>query len=261
MNDQADLVATTNDSFLGGRVFLRQPRQGHRAGTDAVLLAAAVPAEFKGLVLDVGAGVGAAGLAVATLRPHVTLGLVEIDPAFAAFARDNLSKNAQGRGSVYVADICDAKSRREAGLFDGCAQAVITNPPFFDPARGRHSPDVRKRAAHVMSQPGNEALEAWIAACVSLLADGGVFVMIHRPEALPAILSSCLAACAGLGEVSILPVHPRATKPASRILVRGKKGSRAPLSFAPPLILHEGEKFTAQAEALHRGEALIDWAL
>lgn len=258
MPDQADLAAPTIDSFLGGKILLRQPRQGHRAGTDAVLLAAAVPAVLTGLVLDVGAGVGAAGLAVAALRPDVHLGLIEIDPVLAAFAQDNLAANAfDRRGVVHIADVCDAKSRRDARLPDGCAQAVITNPPFFDPARGRHSPDARKRQAHVMARPGDEALETWVTACVSLLVEGGLFIMIHRPEALPAIL----AACSGLGEVSILPVLPRATKAASRILLRGKKGSRAPLSLAPPFVLHSGERFTPQAEALHRGEASIDWSL
>ena len=50
------------DAFLGGRLTLRQLPSGHRAGTDAVLLAACVPPNAKGLGVDVGAGVGAAGL-------------------------------------------------------------------------------------------------------------------------------------------------------------------------------------------------------
>ena len=79
--------------------------------------------------------------------------------------------------------------------------------------------------------------------------------MIHRPEAMATIL----AACKGLGGLTLLAVHPQPDKPASRILVRGRKGSRADLLLAPPLILHAGERFTPEAEAIHRGDAMLAW--
>ena len=38
------------------------------------------------------------------------------------------------------------------------------------------------------------------------------------------------------------------------------KGSKAPLRIAPALILHEADgRLTSEADAIHRGEALIDW--
>src|SRR6478736_1511110 len=49
----------TEDAFLGGRLRLRQPRSGHRAGHDAMLLAAATPARSGDRVVDLGAGDGA----------------------------------------------------------------------------------------------------------------------------------------------------------------------------------------------------------
>ncbi len=244
----------TEDWFLGRRLQLRQPRAGHRAGTDAILLAAAVPAAALGHLLDIGAGVGAAGLAIAALRPGVDLGLVEIDPALAALAAENLTANGLGgRGRVYVADVCDAESLRHAGLVAGAADFVVTNPPFFDPARTRGQSG--KRAAHVMPKSGPEPLAAWIKACIVLLGADGLFIMIHRPEALPAILQ----AADRLGALTILPIHPHAEKPASRILLRGRKGSRAPLAVAAPLILHAQAQFSDKVEAIHRGEALLDW--
>jgi len=42
----------TEDHLLNGRVALRQPRQGFRAGLDAVLLAAFIPAKPGETVLD-----------------------------------------------------------------------------------------------------------------------------------------------------------------------------------------------------------------
>src|SRR4051812_20092052 len=69
----------TEDGFLGGRLRLRQPKSGHRAGHDAILLAAATAARAGDRVVDFGAGVGAAGLAVARRLPDIDLVLVEID--------------------------------------------------------------------------------------------------------------------------------------------------------------------------------------
>src|SRR6202049_2234336 len=79
----------TEDTFLGGQLRLRQPRSGHRAGHDAMLLAAATPARSGDHVVDLGAGVGAAGLAVAKRVAGVNLSLVEIDAALADLARGN----------------------------------------------------------------------------------------------------------------------------------------------------------------------------
>src|SRR3977135_3550546 len=94
------------DAFLGGRLLLCQPAEGHRCGTDAVLLAAAAPADFSGLAIDVGAGVGAAGLARARARPGARIGLWENDPFIAGWARANLMQNKlAGRGHVLEADL------------------------------------------------------------------------------------------------------------------------------------------------------------
>jgi tRNA1(Val) A37 N6-methylase TrmN6 len=82
--------------------------------------------------------------------------------------------------------------------------------------------------------------------------------MVHRPEALSAILA---AIGSRLGAVALLPVHPSAGASAHRLLLSGVKGSKAPIRIAPALILHETDgRLTAAADAIHRGERLIDWA-
>jgi tRNA1(Val) A37 N6-methylase TrmN6 len=260
---QADPVNVAADAFLGGRLRLRQPGRGHRAGTDAVLLAAAAPLDFDDLALDVGAGVGAAGLALAAIRPRARIGLVEIDPATAAVARQNLALNGMAeRGEVFEADVLVPPRRRAAGLIDASAGLVISNPPFLDPRRARSSPDADRRRAHVAPDDGEAGapfeawIAAWIAACLALARPGGALILIHRPEALGAILNGVEGRA---GAATVLPVHARADAPAIRILVRARKGSRAPLSIAPGLVLHEGARFTPIAEAIHRGDAAIVW--
>jgi tRNA1(Val) A37 N6-methylase TrmN6 len=259
MADRFDNDSPTvfTDAFLGGRLKLSQPAGGHRCGTDAVLLGAAVPAGFSGFALDIGAGVGAAGLTLAALRPGARVGLLENDPFIAKLAQANLTQNGlTQRCCVVEADLLSPASRRAAGLRNESAGLAITNPPFLDPDRARLSPDPQKRRARAMWVEGPSALTAWIAESLALVAPGGLFILIHRPDALPVILQSMAGRA---GAITLLPIFPREGDEAARILVRGRKGSRAPLAIAPPLVLHHRDGFTPAAEAIHRGAAVIDW--
>ncbi len=243
----------TEDRWLGGRLELLQPKRGHRVGTDAALLVAAADAR-QGRIVDIGAGVGAIGLALAQRAPLVSVDLVEIDPELAQLAESNAARNGlEGRTRVLRLDALSARERREAGLSES-ASCVVTNPPFFDPVQVRASPDQGKARAHVLPRA---TLADWVQASLATLAPGGRFVMIHRPDTL----SSILAAIAGrLGELELMPVHPTKSASAHRLLISGVKGSKAPLRLAPALILHEADgRLTAEADAIHRGEALVDW--
>jgi tRNA1(Val) A37 N6-methylase TrmN6 len=257
---EGDLIADglTVDRWLDGRLALVQPRGGHRVGTDAALLAAAAGTP-EGRIADVGAGVGAVGLALAQRSERAFADLIEIDPDQARLTGINAARNGlQARVRVLTLDVLEARQRREAGLADETADCVVTNPPFFEPGTVRVSPDQDRARAHVLAPAeGGAALAAWIRASLALLKPGGRFVMIHRPGALPAILA---AAENRLGAVALLPVHPSAGAGAHRLLIAGVKGSRAPLRIAPPLILHEADgRLTRDADAIHRGEAPIDW--
>src|SRR6266699_2678443 len=121
----------TEDPVLGGKLRLKQPTRGHRFGHDAILLAAACPARAGERVVDLGAGVGAAGLALAARVPDTTVTLVEIDP------------------EVAVLDVAaPARAFAAAGLSPESVGRVLMNPPFNDPVRQRASPDRRRRLAH-----------------------------------------------------------------------------------------------------------------
>jgi len=245
------------DSFLGGRLLLHQPAQGHRCGTDAVLLAAAVPADFSGHAIDAGSGIGAAGLAVAITRPRAQVGLLEIDPFALGLARANIVQNGlSDRCHAVEADLFSPAGLRKAGVYSDRAGLLITNPPFLDPGKSRLSPELGKQRAHAMPEDGPSALAAWIAASLALVAPGGMLIMIHRPDVLPVILQS-LAGRAGA--ITVMPVYPRRISKAKRILVRAKKGSRAPLALAAPLVLHDEHGFTPAADAIHRGKSAIQW--
>jgi tRNA1(Val) A37 N6-methylase TrmN6 len=247
-------VRTAPDSFLGGRLRLRQAARGHRVGTDAILLAAATPPDTSGLVLDIGAGVGAVGLSAALIAPEARIGLVEISPEACALARENVAANdLEARVAVHEADLLSGPARRRAGLENESADLVLTNPPYLSPTSARISPDPARALAHVSA----EGLESWTRACLALLRPNGRFVMIHRADALPECLASLQSR---LGALVVLPIAARAERPAARILLRGVKGSKGPFTLLPPLVLHEADgKFTAEADAIHRGERGLPW--
>ncbi|WP_395696510.1 tRNA1(Val) (adenine(37)-N6)-methyltransferase [Methylocella sp.] len=251
MDEAAGEARPEGDAFFGGKVRLRQFSRGHRAGTDAALLAAAAPAEFRGLALDAGAGCGAVGLALAATRREARVGLIEIDPASAALARENVALNALGgRVEIHEGDLLSARGRRAAGLADESADLVLSNPPFLDPARARASPDPDRRRAHMADGGAGR----WLAACLALARPGGEAILIQRPEHLGALLDALEGRA---GAAQILPVFPRAGAAAIRILFRARKGSKAPPALLPGLVLHDEAGFTQEALALTRGERAL----
>jgi tRNA1(Val) A37 N6-methylase TrmN6 len=257
LESAASADGLTEDLWLGGRLMLTQPKRGHRVGTDAALLVAAA-GTLEGRIIDVGAGVGAIGLALAQRNPLASVDLVEVDPGLARLAESNAARNGLGaRARALRLDMLNPKERREAGLVES-ASCVVTNPPFFDAHAVRASPDEGKARAHVLAHAESGAtLADWIQASLAILAPGGRFLMIHRPDALGAILA---AIGNRLGALALLPVHPAIGASAHRLLVSGVKGSKAPLRLAPGLLLHGADgRLTAEADAIHRGERLIDW--
>jgi tRNA1(Val) A37 N6-methylase TrmN6 len=252
-----DPRALTDDAVLGGRLALRQPARGHRVGHDAILLAAATAARAGEIAVDLGAGVGAAGLALALRVPGLTVRLVEIDGELAALAAENAARNdLAARVSSHALDVAAAPADfAAAGLAPGSADRVLMNPPFYDAAREQASPDARRSLAHVA--PAG-ALAAWVATAARLLRAGGTLTLIHRADALAEVLG---ALAPNFGAVAVQPVHPKPGAPAIRILARAAKGSRAPLIVLPALVLNGDDgRPSAQAEAVLRDAAALPLA-
>jgi tRNA1(Val) A37 N6-methylase TrmN6 len=223
----------TEDAFLGGRLHLRQPKSGHRAGHDAMLLAAATPARPNQRVVDFGAGVGAAGLAVARRVAGIELVLVEIDAGLAELARENAAANAIAAEIIVLDVTSSADVFAASGLTPDSADVVLMNPPFNDPARHRASPDVARSIAHVATAT---TLESWIHASRRVLKSGGVLSLIWRADGLSEVLA---ALDRGFGSLAILPVHADAASPAIRLLVRATKGGKAPTQIHAGLLLND----------------------
>lgn len=223
----------TEDAFLGGQLRLKQKRSGHRAGHDAILLAAATQAREGDRVVDLGAGVGTAGLALARRVAGIDLRLVEIDPDLAGLARANAAANAIVADVIVLDVTADAQAFAAHGLMPDSADCVLMNPPFNDAGRHRGSPDQTRHTAHVAT---DETLHAWVHAARRILRSNGVLTLIWRADGIAEVLA---ALSRGFGSLSILPVHGEAGRPAIRVLVRAVKGGRAPTRLLPGLMLND----------------------
>lgn len=246
----------TRDAFLGGRLIVSQPRNGFRAGLDSVLLGAAIRSGTQNL-LDLGAGVGTAALVSLALDRTQTATLVERHDETRDLALANVDENGFAtRATLLALDILDKPAlRRAAGLLDNRYDAVIANPPFFGSGQGTLAAEHSRAAARHM--PG-DALDIWMRCAAGAASAGGEIVVVYPAAGLAALLA---AFTPRFGAVTILPLHPRPGEPASRVLLRGLKGSRAPLTLLAGRALHgqAGRAFTPQFDAIFRGTATLDW--
>jgi tRNA1(Val) A37 N6-methylase TrmN6 len=242
----------TEDAFLGGKLKLRQHRRGHRAGHDAILLAAATPARSGDRVVEFGAGAGVAGLAVAYRVGDIHLTLVEIDPALVELAQNNAASNGIAARSVEL-DVGAAASVFEtAGLPPDSADAVLMNPPFHGADRHRASPDAARQIAHM--DPG-QTLETWVHAARRVLVPSGRLTVIWRADELARVTAALER---GFGGLEIYPIYARVSEPAIRIIVRATKGSRAPLRIFRGLVLNdETGQPTPEARTILEGAAML----
>ena len=245
----SDAVEIVENALLGGRVRLRQPAKGYRAGMDAALLAAAVAAEPGQRVIEAGCGAGAVLMQIAARRPGVALTGLERDPVMAALARENAALNGAD-ARIVEGDV--------AAGFRGLALApfdwAVSNPPFFDDPGALRAPSPGKRGAWM----ADDGLKAWTDFLLKGVREGGRIVVIHRADRLADLLG-LLGEKAG--SFAVRGIHPYTDEPAKRVLVQAVKTGKAPLRLLPPLVLHErgGAKHTADADAILRGEAEVGW--
>jgi tRNA1(Val) A37 N6-methylase TrmN6 len=237
----------SEDGFLGGRIVARQPVEGFRSGTDAVMLAAAVPAKAGEELLELGSGAGVASLCVGARVVVCRVAGIEIAPELVTLANENARTNGlEERVRFEDANVFHLPRHLRKEF-----NHVFCNPPFHA-CTGQISPNAN-RARAVSDRDG---LSNWINAGFARVASDGTLTVILRADRL----ADGLQAIPSDG-VAVFPLWRRHGEPAKRLLVQIRKNSRAPLVFHPGLALHDNDgRYTAEANAILREAALLDMA-
>jgi tRNA1(Val) A37 N6-methylase TrmN6 len=243
--DEIDVPpATTDDTLLGGRVRLAQPQQGYRVAIDAVFLAASVPAGPGDIVLDAGAGVGAAALCLAWREAGCQVRGIEVQRDLVRLGQRNIDANGfAGRVEIMIGDLLRPPPRLAPSSF----HHVMANPPFLQRDAATSPPDRGRAMAHVESEA---TLADWVRFCLTMTRPKGTITFIHRADRLEGLLGELRARA---GEIVVFPLWPGGSRPASRVLVRARKEVGAPTRLAAGLVLHEPDgRYTPAAEAILR---------
>ena len=240
--------ALSDDKFLCGRLRLLQPVKGYRAATDPVLLAAACPAEPGQSLLDLGCGAGAAALCLGLRVPGLALSGLELQPAYADLARRNAERNG------IPLEVQEGDLNRMPSALRRDFDHVIANPPYYA-AGGSPSPNAARARAMQVDPP----LSGWVAAATRRLRPGGWLTLICGADGLPEVLA---ALAPKLGSAAVLPLAPREGRAALRVIIRARKGGRAPFRLLAPFVIHQGaahdgdrESYTPAANAVLRDGA------
>ncbi|MDP8996554.1 MAG: methyltransferase [Pseudomonadota bacterium] len=246
----------TDDAFLGGKLKILQPEKGYRAGIDAVFLGASIPIKDGDTVFEVGIGAGVASLCLLARNSNILVTGIESNTRYAILCEQNAKRN-NFSDSVRIihADVKDAMRRDLADMpAHGSFAHAFANPPYFEDGKVTQSPSLLKAAAHSFAP---DDLEQWIKVLHAMVTLRGTVTIVHRAETLGKLLTSMESK---FGDIRIAPLYAREGSAASRVIVQGVKGSRAPMQLLPGMVLHtEDNNFTPDAEAVLREGAT--WAL
>ena len=261
-------LATTDDSFLSGQVYLRQPRDGYRVGTDAVMLAASIDIDAKASdktrkkvgkhkdkkarpqkrLLDMGAGVGGVSLAVCHRHADVHITAVERDQASYELLCHNISVNNQT--DFIRAHLGDVRALPH--VLRKSFDHVFANPPFH------HSTDIpsrsrRKREAHYAD---DVALSDWVASALWAVKPKGRVSFIVRADRTDQVMGAL--SDAGAGEILLYPLWSNRNSPAIRMIITARAGVKGAMALLPGLVLHHPNgALTPEARRVMKGQGLL----
>lgn len=229
-------------SVLNGAVKLHQIEGGFRTSIDAVLLAAACPAKSGQHILDLGCGVGSAGLCALSRINDTKLTGIDIQADHVKMATQNAALNNNADRCEFINScIKDFSGTR----FDH----VICNPPYEEAGKHLVSPQ-NKNAAARGNLNQEITLNHWIKCAFNSLKSGGSLTMIHKADQIQAIIQ---ALGKSFGASEIIPLWPKTGTPAKRIIIRTIKHRKSPATLHCGLILHnEDGSYTDEAQNILR---------
>jgi tRNA1Val (adenine37-N6)-methyltransferase len=221
----------THDTFLNGRLKIRQLKSGYRFSIDSVILANLATMKAGHRILDIGTGCGIISLILARRYPDIMIYGIEIQPDMADIAARNIAENQLEHRILILNQDIRTITPADTG---GCADVVICNPPHFEANSGRVNPDPRvAMARHEIKM----TLEDLIHAADLMLARGGRLMVLYPAARMPDIITAMRGA--GIEPKKAMMIHSKPGENAIRVMMEGIRGGRRGLSVAPPFHIYD----------------------
>lgn len=196
--------------------------------TDSFLLAA-FPRLKRGMaVCDLGAGTGLLGLLLLGREPSLRVTGVELQECACRL----LQRTAEENGLRERLLCCPGDLRDRALLPAGGFGLVLSNPPYFPPARGAVPPEESRCLAR--SESGC-TLDELCAAASRLLRWGGSFCLVYKPERLAELMEALRRHRLEPKRLRFVQHHAAAAP--SLLLLDSRLGGHPGLTVEPPLLL------------------------
>jgi tRNA1(Val) A37 N6-methylase TrmN6 len=238
------VISIKKDVVLGKKITLFQPVQGYRAAIDPFFLAASCNVKPGDKVLDVGTGVGTVALILGLKEKLAHITGIDFNSDFIELAQKNATENNLAHLDFISSDIRD-----ENILPNNHFDHVVSNPPFYDPAK--HNVSTTRAQANMESVPLND----WLCYCIKKTHPNGALTLIHHADRLPEIVSYLAGK---MGAVTVYPLWPNGKDAAKRIIVQGKKNSRGPFRLMQGLLLHKADgSYTDAASDILNGKRFL----
>jgi tRNA1Val (adenine37-N6)-methyltransferase len=235
----------TLDDLILGNMKVIQAVRGYRFSLDAVLLAHFSELDGIKQAIDLGTGSGVIPILLAVRSPGIRISGIEIQPAMVDKARRSVNLNGlDGRIKIIQGDIKEIHKC----LQGGCADLVLSNPPFWKTGEGHISINPEEAIAR---HEINLKLEELVGQGAYLLRQGGKMTIIQRADRLAELMD--IFARHKLSLKRMRMVHSFADRNAGLVLLEGQKNRPGNLTILPPLIIYEqpGE-YCAEIKLIYR---------
>ena len=236
----------TLDALFDGAIRLFQAERGSRFSIDALLLAAVSQVKQEESVVDLGCGNGVVALTMAYLwGPQRVLG-IEVQEQLVERAIRNVALNGlQSSIDVRPIDVRRISEAVPSQSFD----VAVMNPPYYPAQDGRINPDSERAVAR---HEIHGSLSDFLSAAAYALDHRGRLVCIYPAFRLPMFLASLTEN--GFKPAWVRPVRPRMGEEATLFLIEARKGGAPRFSIKPAVVVHDGDGYTEEVEAVLEGK-------
>lgn len=220
----------TTDTFFGGKITVKQYREGYRFSVDSVFLSYYTRPKQGETVVDLGTGCGIIPLILAYRNPDISIYGVEVQEELAELAAMNAKEN---RLDDRITILCEDMVTLKANALPAPAGTVVCNPPYRGVHSGRISPN-RQRA--VARHEISVTLDQVVQTASRFLGISGRFVTIYPAERTLDLLSRMRAR--DMEPKWLRNVHSYRDSNAELVLARGIRGGRSGTKVDAPLIVY-----------------------